>query len=121
MVKFATPIFHKRISPVLDSCKRLLIIEAEQGREQGRMEIFLDDLSLTDRCQFIRKAKVDIIICCGISDILDTMLQSIGVRLISGIVGDAEQVISAFLNDRLDDPCYHMPGDKDHPCDPPPD
>jgi predicted Fe-Mo cluster-binding NifX family protein len=114
MTKIAIPIFHERISPVLDSCKRLLIIDVEHGREQERMEIFLDDLSLTDRCQFIRKIKVNVLICCGISDILDTMLQSAGVRLICGIVGNVEQVVSAFLNDRLNDPCFHMPADM-HP------
>lgn len=114
MIRIAIPIFQKRISPVLDSCKRLIIVDAEKGREKVRTELFLDNLSLKDRCQFIIKVKVDIIICCGISNLFETMLKSNDIQLICGIVGNAEQVIIAYLKNRLDDPCYHIHEVKTH-------
>jgi predicted Fe-Mo cluster-binding NifX family protein len=114
MVRIAIPIFQNRISPVLDSCKRLLIVDAEHSREVERTEVGLDDLSLTDRFRIIRNLDADVIICCAISDVMETLLKSTRVRLISGIVGEAELVIGAFFDDRLDEPRFHMPGDRAH-------
>lgn len=110
MRRIAIPTFLGRVSPVLDTCTRLLIIAVEHDREIERQEVYLDSFSLFDRHKLIKKAEIDVIICCGISDVLYTILASSGMQLISGIIGEVNDVLAAFLSDRLDEPVFRMPG-----------
>ena len=113
MIRIAIPIFHNRVSPVLDTCTRLLIIDFGGKDGLERREISFDIYSQSERFEIVKKLDLDAIICCGISEVFDRMLQSAGIRLISGIAGDVEQVVEAFLCNRIDDPCFRMPGYKE--------
>jgi predicted Fe-Mo cluster-binding NifX family protein len=112
MVRVAIPTFRSRVSPVLDSCTRLLLVEVEHNREIERNEIYLDELSLTERMNILRKSHVTTVICGGISDMLQNMLQNANIYLISGIAGEIDQVVAAYLSKRLDEPQFNMPGFK---------
>ena len=113
MIRIAIPIFHNRVSPVLDTCTRLLIVDFEGKSGVERREISLDGCSQFERFEIVKNLNPDAIICCGISEVFDKMLQSAGIRLISGIAGDVEQVAEAFLSNRIDDPSFRMPGYKE--------
>jgi predicted Fe-Mo cluster-binding NifX family protein len=113
MIRIAIPIFHNRVSPVLDTCTRLLILDLDGRVEADRREVSLDIYTQSERFAFVRKLSPDVIICCGISEVFDKMLQSVGIRLICGIVGDVEQVVAAFACNRIDDPCFRIPGYKE--------
>jgi predicted Fe-Mo cluster-binding NifX family protein len=112
MIRIAIPIFHHRVSPVLDTCTRLLVIDYEEETEVGRREILFDGCTLSERFERIRKLSPTAVICCGISEEFDRLLQTTGIRLICGIVGDVQQVAEAFSDNRLDAPCFKMPGSK---------
>lgn len=112
MTRIAIPIFHHRVSPVLDTCTRLLILDYEGQTEVDRREVAFDMYSPSERLETVKKLNPDAVICCGISDVFDRMLQSAGIRLICGIAGDVQQVAEAFLGNRLDSPCFRMPGFK---------
>ena len=98
---------------MLDTCTRLLIIDFEGKVGVERREISFDVYSPSERFEIVKKLKPDAVICCGISEVFDKMLQSAGIRLISGIAGDVEEVAEAFLCNRIDDPCFRMPGYKE--------
>ena len=98
---------------MLDTCTRLLIIDFEGKSGVLKREISFDVYSQSERFEIIKKLKPDAIICCGISEVFDKMLKSAGIRLISGIAGDVEQVAEAFLCNRIDEPCFRMPGYKE--------
>jgi len=53
---------------------------------------------------------VDVIICCAVSEVMDKMLRAAGIQLVCGIVGDINLVLKAYLCNKLDDACFHMPG-----------
>lgn len=110
MVRVAIPIFRSRVSPVFDSCTRVLLIDIDHNIEIERSEIYLDGLLLTERMAVLQKSKVKTIICGGISDILQNMLRGINICLISGIAGEVDQVVSAYLSERLNEPKFLMPG-----------
>ena len=112
MVRVAIPIFRSRVSPVFDSCTRVLLIDIEHNQEIERSEIYLDKLSLTKRMAVLQKSKVKTIICGGISDMLQNMLQGIKICLITGIAGEVDQIVSAYLSERLNKPQFLMPGFK---------
>jgi len=112
MSKIAVPIFKSRVSPVFDTCTRLLLIDVEDDREVIRREFDLDNFSLRERLQVIEKNAVAVIICGGISDVFHAILSNANVRLISGICGNVDEVVKAHIDGRPDDPCFFMPGYK---------
>jgi len=114
MKKVAIPIFQNRVSPVLDSCRHMLVIDIEQGAVVQRETVYLDEMSLTERCDIFAKLKIVILICGGVSEIFANMLAGAHIRLINGIAGDMNDVITAFLGAYLDKPQFYMPGFRQH-------
>ena len=97
---------------MLDSCTHILVVDIDQSTEMERKNIFLGDISLMERCSIFKKLDVRVVICGGISETFAKMLKSFNVRLINGIAGDIDAVLSAFMNDHLDNPEFYMPGFK---------
>ena len=112
MATLAIPIFKSRVSPVFDSCRRLLLIDFEDTRQISRKEFDLDNFSLRERLQILEKNDVAVIICGGISDVFHAILSNSNILLISGICGNVDEVIKAHIDGRLNDPCFFMPGYK---------
>jgi len=110
MIRIAIPIFHHRVSPVLDTCTRLLVIDYDGRCEIDRREVAFDMYSPIERFEIVKKLNLDAIICSGVSELFDRMLRGAGIRLICGIAGDVKEVADAFLRNRLDAPCFRMPG-----------
>ena len=110
MKKIAIPIFQKRVSPVLDSCRHLLVIDTKQGVEMDRETVYLDEMPLAERCDLFVKLGIEIVICGGVSETFANMLTGVNIRLFNGIAGDMDDVITAFLGERLDKPQFYMPG-----------
>jgi predicted Fe-Mo cluster-binding NifX family protein len=112
MATIAIPIFKSRVSPVFDTCTRLLLIDVEDNRQLSRKKFDLDNFSLRQRLQFLEKNGVAVVICGGISDVFHAILANSNILLISGICGNVDAVIKAHIDGRLDDPCFFMPGYK---------
>jgi len=110
MKRIAIPVFQSRVSPVFDCCSQVLIVDIEQNREMKRTEITLENLSEFERLNLLNKLGVTIVICAGISQSFHDKLVVAEISLITGIAGEVCKVLSAFMCDRLTDPCFHMPG-----------
>lgn len=110
MKRVAIPIFQTRISPVLDSCRHMLLLDIEQSDEMDRRNIYLDEMSLVERIGILTKLEVSIVICGGVSETFANMLLGSNIRLLNGIAGEIDDVITAFLGERLDKPRFYMPG-----------
>jgi predicted Fe-Mo cluster-binding NifX family protein len=110
MTRVALPVFRDRVSPVLDSCERLLIVDIEQEDEVDRKEIYINRLALTERLKLLRELNVSKVICGGVSETLFRMLESCQIEAIVGIAGGIEDVVCAFCQKTLNDPKYCMPG-----------
>jgi predicted Fe-Mo cluster-binding NifX family protein len=110
MERVGIPVFESRVSPVLDACKRLLVVDIEGSRVVNRVEISLEKISLTERIEVIARWGIRKIICAGVSDVMCKYLAARNIVLISGIAGKLEEILNAYLCNRLDDPCFVMPG-----------
>ena len=62
-MKIAMPVWENKISPVLDTASRLLVLEMKEGGAISRYEIFLDERDLSKRCLRIMGLGVDTLIC----------------------------------------------------------
>ena len=103
MAKVALPVFKSRIAPVFDSCVWVLLIQIEHQRELERSELNIENLSAFERVAILKRAGVTTLICAGISNVLHAMLESAGIRVTPGIIGQVDEVITAYLSNRLDD------------------
>jgi predicted Fe-Mo cluster-binding NifX family protein len=112
MNRIAIPVFRSRISPVFDSCSRVLLVDLEHNREIKRTEITFEDLSVRERLRMLSRWGVTNVICAGISQSFHDQLTAAKISPITGIVGDVSEVLSAFRCDGLNDPHFFMPGYK---------
>ena len=68
----------------------------------------------------LKEARADILICGGIGMGARMALQEAGIVLIPGTQGAADEVVNAYLNDKLQyDPnetCHHHDHEEGHDC-----
>lgn len=117
MERVAIPIFESRVSPVLDSCQRMVVVDIESGGEIRRQELTLEKMSLYERIEVISRWGIRKIICAGVSDVMCRFLAGKNIALESGIAGELEKIINAYICNRLDDACFIMPGKRDEKTD----
>jgi len=113
-MRIAVTIWNDKVSPVFDTASRLLIIETENLNETARFKTYLYEQDIYRRCLCIQDLKVNVLICGAISRPFSMMLMSSGIKIISGISGHADDVLSAYLNDALSNPKFLMPGCKNN-------
>jgi len=111
-MRIAISIWEDKISPVLDTASKLLIVENETQKEPSRFEASLLEQEMSRRCSFIRGLDLDVLICGAVSRQLAGMLKASGIKVISGISGPAEDVLEAYLQGALIHSGFFMPGVK---------
>ena len=111
-MRIAVSIWEDKVSPVLDTATKLLVTESETQKKGFRFEVYLIKKDMPQRCSFIKKLEIDVLICGAVSRHFSGMLKASGVKIISGISGPAEDVLEAYLKGDLPQPKFLMPGCK---------
>ena len=106
-MKVAAPIWARRVSPVFDVARRLLLVEIDQGRVCSRME---HALPREDRPAAVARLGVEVLICGAVSLGLQRRLRSLGIEVLSETCGPIDEVIQAYLEGTLGDSRFAMPG-----------
>lgn len=109
-MRIAIPIWENKISPVLDTASRLMIVEEVNGIESSRFEIYMDEVDLSRRCLRIQGLGIEILICGAISKPFLRMLRGYGITIIPEITGEAEDVLMAYFQGNLQGSNFLMPG-----------
>ena len=112
MERIAIPIFQSCISPVLDACKELMIVDLSEAGPLQRVIVSLGKLTPAERGMAISRRGVQKIICAGVSEWMLACLVNRGIYVISGVSGEVEQIIAAYQQDLLDQDRFRMPGGK---------
>ena len=111
-MRIAISIWDDKISPVLDTASKLLIIDDKTQKESSRFEANLLEQDMSQRCSFIRGLELDVLICGAVSRQFSGMLKASGIKIISGISGPAEDVLNAYLQVGSLHSGFFMPGSK---------
>jgi len=106
----AMPIYGSRVAPVFDFADHFLLIQLKHNCELRRTALHLEGLPHINRVGILKRVGVTTLICAGISEPSQTMLEGSGIRVFWGIVGEVEDVFAAFMGNRLDEPQFYMPG-----------
>ncbi|MFH1349564.1 MAG: hypothetical protein ABII26_01380 [Pseudomonadota bacterium] len=109
-MKIGIPIWGDRLSPVMDTASRLLIVETDGHKEASRFETYLEVQDLPSRCFRIHGLGLDVLICGAISRPFLRRLMSLGINIIHGISGHPADVLDAYLQGSLHDSRFLMPG-----------
>lgn len=95
---------------MFDTAGRILLVSVEDGREVSRMDSLLKEETLHRRVKWLVDNGVNVLVCGAISRPLATITASSGIELIPWMAGDAEEILKAFLEGRLPNPRFLMPG-----------
>ncbi len=103
-------VWGERISPVLDSARRLLLVDLDQGEEVGRQEVSLAEAGPGPRARRLADLGVHALVCGAVSRPLACILAASGIEVIPFVAGDVEEVLSAYRAGRLPGPGFSLPG-----------
>jgi predicted Fe-Mo cluster-binding NifX family protein len=109
-MKIAIPVWEDKVSPVLDTASRLMVVELKEGGPSNRFEIYLDERDLSRRCMRIQDLCIDTLICGAVTRHFSEMLKALGIKIIQGVSGQPEAVLNAYLDGTLAHSKYLMPG-----------
>jgi predicted Fe-Mo cluster-binding NifX family protein len=109
-MRIAIPLWQGRISPVFDEARRILLLDVSEKQEQHRQEESLVAGSPFERAQLLPRLGVNLLICGMISQTQQAALTSAGIKVIPHICGHVEEVITAFLDNRIENEEFLMPG-----------
>jgi len=114
-MRIAVPIWEDKVSPVLDTASRLLILQTLDRGEISRIEADLSEHDISRRCYRIRMLEVDVLICGAISRSFSDLLEASGIEIVPGISGDIEDILTAYFEGTLNQSKFLMPGCKKGP------
>jgi len=109
-MKIAMPIWEGRLSPVMDSACRLLVVEINNGREQSRNIYVIPPADIYGRVKFISELGVDILICGAVSQQFEQRLKASGIKISPWFRGQVDDIIIAHSNGSLKSDKFFMPG-----------
>jgi predicted Fe-Mo cluster-binding NifX family protein len=112
--KIAIPLFGTRISPHFTYATMALLIDIENGEVAQSREIALGAADELQRIQYLKSLEIDTLICGGISNIAERMLDEQAVNVISWVTGEARDALEQFLCKRLAPGTWLCP--KRHRC-----
>ncbi len=110
LVILGVPIWQGRISPLLDTATRLLVLTCRDGKEASRQEVLLGALEPEAFADKVAGLHVDLLLCAALSEVLHRALLQRAIRVRPHICGEFESVLCAFCNDRLGEEDFRMPG-----------
>jgi predicted Fe-Mo cluster-binding NifX family protein len=91
------PLFGSEVSPRFCFADRILVVEVERGRELRRFVISLRDPWLPGRVSELATLGVRALLCGGFNRTYLPTAEGLGIQVITGVSGDAEAALAAFL------------------------
>ncbi len=110
MTIIALASWKNRIAPVFDVARRLRIVESDSGRILRQSEESLPGYAPAANVHHLAGLGVDTLICGAISTQLEAMAEAYGIRVVSFVAGELEEVTRAWLNGTIGESTFAMPG-----------
>ncbi len=103
----AAALFDRNISPRLDFCDGFLVQDTERGQSEA-LRVRAAQLSRADRLNLLTRLNVEILLTGGIRRCDYFFLTHSGIRVLTGLTGEAEARIAEYLHGTLSvqAPCF---------------
>jgi len=109
-MKVAIPHWQGRVSPVFDVAGNVLVVEIDDGVEQARRDVVFDEERPQGRAARLTETGANVLVCGAISRPLEMAVSAAGIEVIPQTCGDIERVLAAFIDGRLNQGKFLMPG-----------
>jgi len=109
-MRIALPTWRQRISPVLDTATLFRFVDVEGGCQTAWQELPWNGTEHVGRVQFLMGFGTDIVICCAVSRRLQVEIEACGIHVLAHTCGPVDDVVAAYLQNRLTDEVFRMPG-----------
>jgi predicted Fe-Mo cluster-binding NifX family protein len=108
--RIAATVWGARISPLFEVSERALLLTVENGRPIERSEVALPSGGWEAKLGFLRGLGVDTVLCGAMSRTVAERADALRLRVVSFLAGEIEEVLDAYLQDRLPSKRLTMPG-----------
>ena len=109
-MKIGLTVWDNRISPVFDAAHTLLVVEIEHNEVAEKKYVPLQPGIPHHQVSRLMAQNIQALICGAISEVPARMVEASGIRLISFISGQTDDVLTAYINGNLQTPAFWMPG-----------
>ncbi len=109
-MKVAIPIWNRRISPVFDTACRIVVTEIREECSQPEGEYDLRGLSPEERVRRLQELGITTLICGAVSNHLDRLIESAGIRVVPWVSGEFDEIMEAFSCGSIGETGFLMPG-----------
>ena len=98
----AVPLHGDDVAPRFCSADRFLIAEVDGDQAHRIRRLTLSEVTWSQCLERLSAAGVRVLLCGGFNRSFLPLAESLGIRVISGLAGEAEQLIDAFLRDEIE-------------------
>ena len=106
----AMPVWRNRVSPLLDTATRLLVLTCRDGVETSRRVLRLEAVSPGELAGLLASLRLDQLLCGALSGELARDLKQRGVRVRPHLCGELEEILQAFCHGQLGQRRFRIPG-----------
>ncbi len=97
----AIPLFGSRVAPRCLFASSMLVVSVTEGEVHMSRTVSTENLDEYRWLEQLLDLEVDVIVCGGISPELSKLLNDYGIKVICNVAGEAEEVLHAFAEGRL--------------------
>lgn len=100
-------------------CPTFTVFTVENSKIQNKKRLDAQGNGHAALGGFLKESGVDVLVCGGIGGGAKNMLSAAGIQLISGVEGDIDDAVNAYLAGNLSDQggsCNHEEHDQNHEC-----
>ncbi|MBC8459051.1 MAG: hypothetical protein H8D67_13740 [Deltaproteobacteria bacterium] len=111
-MNIALTVWEKRISPVFDCARMLLVVDVRNRSViEKHFEPFPYESPLS-RAAKLADLDINVLICGAVSNLFANPIEIYNIRIIPFVAGAVDEVLDAYLADTLSSPKFRMPGFK---------
>jgi predicted Fe-Mo cluster-binding NifX family protein len=104
------PTWNGRIAPVFDVARIVRLATVTSHEVIDQIEVGLPEYSLHKKTTYLIDRDVTVLICGAISRRFHSILSDCGIEVIPFITGDCDEILAAWMKDRLSGGAFAMPG-----------
>lgn len=109
-MKIAIPVWNDCVSTVLDYSTILEVIDVEKGTPLRRHRVPFVETTVMSKIARLKDLNVDTILCGAVSRPFYHMTVAAGIRVVPFLRGSVDEILQAYLADRLTDAQLILPG-----------
>ena len=100
-MKVAVALFGTRTSPRAECCTAVLLAEVTDGHAEALGIVTAPGVALAERVATLREARVKLLVCGGITMEAAQAVRAAGIRVISDVSGDAQEILRQLATGAL--------------------